>query len=435
MRKLVVDGTNALWRWDTSSTDVHCSLSQEDDCTSVPSCIICWVYPDASELEYNVRFWSNWTAPVNYLNGSESLDYSFSYSATWASSSHEQDARTSLKTVVGDDTVSTPLLVEDSRLITKRRQTRTARSIILNGTVPAQIRDIPVAVDLTIRRPHGASVYYRMEGGTFHIIDPQLAKDSESTPAQGSSVGPAHGASIALIVGVIVGGVILIAFLTAGVLFYRRKRRGQLLEQLEPEQYVLPTTVPSPDPPSPEVPSNAEGITPYRYSNLSYTSPSSRAKSGDFHRKQDPNPFGSTFRVADHSDSASLPPAYLDESVISIPLSTPSVTASRQNLAERNRGTESVTPSRSNSPTSEPEHTEERIQLRINTPLAKWAKKHRKYIPERLERKLEDAGYVPTDDPDQLSEDEWRREWGVTIFELGRMRKLYAARQRRRGQT
>ncbi|CAG7850076.1 SubName: Full=Uncharacterized protein {ECO:0000313/EMBL:CCA76550.1} [Serendipita indica DSM 11827] len=58
--------------------------------------------------------------------------------------------------------------------------------------------------------------------------------------------------------------------------------------------------------------------------------------------------------------------------------------------------------------------------------LSQWARENRHYITEKLEMKLDAAGYVPTDDPDNISEEEWKREWGVTKLELTRMRGLYA---------
>ena len=59
------------------------------------------------------------------------------------------------------------------------------------------------------------------------------------------------------------------------------------------------------------------------------------------------------------------------------------------------------------------------------TGLAEWARTHRAQIPARLEAKLAAAGYVPTDDPNSIPEEEWLREYGVTKFELSRIRALY----------
>ncbi|KAG8809210.1 hypothetical protein FRC17_003558, partial [Serendipita sp. 399] len=61
--------------------------------------------------------------------------------------------------------------------------------------------------------------------------------------------------------------------------------------------------------------------------------------------------------------------------------------------------------------------------------LSQWARENRSYITEKLEMKLDAAGYVPSDDPDNMTEEEWKREWGVTKLELTRMRALYARTQ------
>ncbi|KAG8758700.1 hypothetical protein FRC14_007544 [Serendipita sp. 396] len=61
--------------------------------------------------------------------------------------------------------------------------------------------------------------------------------------------------------------------------------------------------------------------------------------------------------------------------------------------------------------------------------LSQWARENRSYITEKLEMKLDAAGYVPSDDPDNIGEEEWKRDWGVTKLELTRMRALYARTQ------
>ncbi|KAG8793629.1 hypothetical protein FRC16_010878 [Serendipita sp. 398] len=58
--------------------------------------------------------------------------------------------------------------------------------------------------------------------------------------------------------------------------------------------------------------------------------------------------------------------------------------------------------------------------------LSRWARDNRAYITEKLERKLNAAGYSPIDGPDNISEEVWRSKWGVTEFELKKMRALYA---------
>jgi hypothetical protein len=46
-------------------------------------------------------------------------------------------------------------------------------------------------------------------------------------------------------------------------------------------------------------------------------------------------------------------------------------------------------------------------------------------IPVDMESKLVKAGYVPGDDPSCLRDDEWENKYGITRFELTRLRKLH----------
>jgi len=43
-----------------------------------------------------------------------------------------------------------------------------------------------------------------------------------------------------------------------------------------------------------------------------------------------------------------------------------------------------------------------------------------------LEARLVAAGYIPTDDPDSVTEEEWRENHGITKLELLQMRALYS---------
>jgi hypothetical protein len=47
-------------------------------------------------------------------------------------------------------------------------------------------------------------------------------------------------------------------------------------------------------------------------------------------------------------------------------------------------------------------------------------------ISPALEAKLIKAHYMPEDDPDEVSAQEWQSEYGVGYFELKRLRQLYA---------
>lgn len=61
--------------------------------------------------------------------------------------------------------------------------------------------------------------------------------------------------------------------------------------------------------------------------------------------------------------------------------------------------------------------------------LSAWAAEHRRQIPESFEAKLKAAGYLPYDDPDIMTEDEWLSQWSVSRMELQRLRHLYQQRE------
>ncbi|KIM26123.1 hypothetical protein M408DRAFT_330715 [Serendipita vermifera MAFF 305830] len=62
--------------------------------------------------------------------------------------------------------------------------------------------------------------------------------------------------------------------------------------------------------------------------------------------------------------------------------------------------------------------------------LAAFATANRDLISEDLEVRLSIAGYLPSDDPNNLTEEEWMTEHNVTKLELMRLRSLYAARRK-----
>ena len=64
--------------------------------------------------------------------------------------------------------------------------------------------------------------------------------------------------------------------------------------------------------------------------------------------------------------------------------------------------------------------------LTNETELTRYASKNRNMISPDLEMKLIKAHYMPEDDPDEISAQEWQTEYGVGYFELKRLRQLYA---------
>lgn len=61
----------------------------------------------------------------------------------------------------------------------------------------------------------------------------------------------------------------------------------------------------------------------------------------------------------------------------------------------------------------------------VTTPLETFAASHRELITADLETKLRTAGWSPTQDPNNISEDRWKIEFGVTFFELERLKEAF----------
>jgi hypothetical protein len=92
---------------------------------------------------------------------------------------------------------------------------------------------------------------------------------------------------------------------------------------------------------------------------------------------------------------------------------------------------ESVGQDRTTPPSSSPELVQSASTSRALPPvfspeLAEFANANRDVINQSLEARLQAAGYLPTDDPNDLPPEEWRNEHGVTKLELNRLKNLYA---------
>ena len=57
--------------------------------------------------------------------------------------------------------------------------------------------------------------------------------------------------------------------------------------------------------------------------------------------------------------------------------------------------------------------------------LSRYASRNRHLISPDLEYKLRKAHYMPEDDPDEISTQEWQSEYGVGYFELKRLRQIH----------
>lgn len=61
----------------------------------------------------------------------------------------------------------------------------------------------------------------------------------------------------------------------------------------------------------------------------------------------------------------------------------------------------------------------------IDDDLGRWAAANRDSIEPELEQKLRIAHYRPMDDPKQISDTDWKEQYGVGVFELKRIQELY----------
>ena len=252
-----------------------------------------------------------------------------------------------------------------------------------------------------------------MKNATFRITTPSVA-----VPSASSTRGPSKKTSIGAVVGPIVGVVVLIFFAGLFFLYRRRKssKRRALVELTTPinnnDMSRFEDSMPSPPPlraheslitpwsmPFRPDPSPIPTITP---PTAKYPPTPASATSSSHLQQAFTNATGSTF---------SRPPAYeANPSSDSSHGNSSWATTSRPFSSRNNL---------SGAPGTSPE----------GTALSQWARAHRGFISKKLEAKLDAAGYVPTDNPDSMTENEWMQTWGVTKLELGRLKALFAERQ------
>ena len=240
---------------------------------------------------------------------------------------------------------------------------------------------------------------------------------------------------IGAIVGGTVGGVALIALLILGFFWYRRKNKNQVAPYSEKIPIVSqgnapggtsPAVTPS-GVPTPWTPPTAAG-TQYDYIGTEFVPPSSSPppwtipatlpSQGTEHVPPSSSPAPWTVPTAP-STQADQP---LLTTAAAVDRSPTYMTSSGSSI--RPMSTTSMSLSRHGSP---PVYgSSVYAYVGSSGPLASWANANRAFVTEDLESKLSNAGYVPTDDPDDLTEEEWTTKYGLTKLEIVRLRKLYA---------
>jgi hypothetical protein len=135
--------------------------------------------------------------------------------------------------------------------------------------------------------------------------------------------------------------------------------------------------------------------------------------------------------ISIHSSSFSVMPDYpppiygLEDSVVQDRALPPSFSPQFAQFASTSRAPVPLAPSFSPEPV-QVASTSATLPSSFSPELARFASANRDVINESLEAKLHAAGYLPTDDPNDLTPEEWRNDHGVTKLELNRLKNLYA---------
>lgn len=207
---------------------------------------------------------------------------------------------------------------------------------------------------------------------------PDLAFQSSQSPSS----------STATKVGAAIGSIALVALFVIAFLLYRSRKKKAAIVRLE-EQEATPVAYP------PE--------------------------------KQENSPFSATMPLGDVPFSTTATPILSASTSDLIPSSNPVTSrySTTRTSYESTRAHEA--PPLYGAPIQSDGHYDVPPTSRA---LAAFADANRDLISEDLELRLSVAGYLPSDDPDNLTEEEWMTVHNVTKLELIRLRSLFAARRR-----
>ncbi|CAG7850097.1 SubName: Full=Uncharacterized protein {ECO:0000313/EMBL:CCA71987.1} [Serendipita indica DSM 11827] len=417
-RMLVSDG-GAWSAWATHS-DITCTTIEWGWCGKCIQCRHPW--SSIYESWYKIVLSANVSVPIDTHNRPTSLTYGFSYTLAWAASGSYYGMDLTSIMHVGNDSYLQTFQPYAYSFLTS--QNETGHTISHWGTINVEDNDypfayVPMRIEITfLGAPY---TYYFVKNPGFLITSPTGSNGLFiGSPPPG--LNPESGKTqnrVGVIVGSIVGATVLAL---VGIFVWIRLRRRTSREHVQ-----QPTTTPGVEDARTMANTATAPATSYYYgadeSRMSTVSawpiPSSPGQtytdiqipkpvpafSGE-QQQQDP--------PRDMSDTSSIitrPPAYDPAHPVRTRATSPPSWS-------RHASTSSGAPLLHRTSTVPEEVAEE-------TGLAQWARIHRTQIPARLEAKLASAGYVPTDNPDGIPEEEWLQEYGVTKFELARVRALY----------
>lgn len=406
--------------------DINCGARQDAWCRDYAYCLACWVFPSSSQPSYTVSLFTNISFELDRFGNASQLDYEWKYAPWWGSSKSEVGSDLVMKSAVGDQQYTDTLKVGNWSLLQGTGQgwdgtpfSHTGTAALLTNAEKT-VGYLQVAINVTFPRQPAEYINYYVKGASLKITTPTT---TPLPPGNTPGSPPAAKSNTGAIVGAVLGAVAMIILAVIGFLIFRRRQKrqeGQLHDDAAPSRRSA--LHPTPFPPMQQnpvastsndtrfiIPSGGPVMTPASDQGSLLMSTSAAEHAALLPQRQtvvvspefsNTNSSGANgFR---HSNSAytaytnDTPPAYIGP------------TSPRPPQSTVDSGTLSVTGMGGTSMS-----------------LAQFAQENRGVIPEDLEAKLLRAGYTPSDDPDAISEEEWRRDWGVTKLELSRLRALY----------
>jgi cell division septation protein DedD len=296
-----------------------------------------------------------------------------------------------------------------------------ASTSVVRGSQPG-LGYIALKINITmtpLTTSHEEYLNYYVKDIGFQITTPQqngTSSTASSSPSSSTTV------PVGVVAGATIGAVALIALLVIVFLLLKRRRQRKNADRsslTEPVKHVDP------------LPHEEEGPTPVPW--VAPDSAQPAAPVGMMERNNRPNISG--FR--EYSSSKS-PRTFLNSSPDPAATTSGSGTRGREispNSGDTPRLTSTHSTSLFSSTPSDPPPTygpedllrQDRAPSSLFSPeLARFAAANRDVINENLEARLQAAGYLPTDDPNRLTAEEWRVEYGITKLELRRLQDLYS---------
>ncbi|KAG8857171.1 hypothetical protein FRB91_011647 [Serendipita sp. 411] len=473
-----------VWTVDATSKEAICLSVQPFRCRDVTYCISCLTLEWATQTSYTVKFKANVSVPMSQYQNADTLYYDWSYMVAWAADEVPRGLSLTANSYIGDSSYVDTFVSDNMTEMLTTRQTWLGDPFVHSGsTSVAKYGDptigyIPITIEVTYPRLPDTSVDYMMKAPNFKITGTTppattiSASNSTSSPAistprstsqsttlrhlnststavsssaglsstpvavptfwtasvgsdgqtysysldGGASVGaspptasPQKKSSSAVIGGAIGGICVLLILIMVMWIRFRRQRRKE-------ETSALTAT-----------PASISLVSPWAKRSSGSGAFSSSAIYHDHFNESDSKhaatSLGSTTQgqqsLDDDEIAQDAPPIAATVSRAEIPPPAYSSILSPVGGSDNSRNQARRIPLlalRRSSGVDVPE----------DLGLSRWAEENRVYISEKLEARLELAGYLPTDDPDAISEEDWERKWSVSNTELARLRMIYA---------